>query len=200
MRTHRFCRAARRIGSRARSHAACRRGSTRLIDRVSLSAAIRIRASTASASATADGGRCASCASSACSRKNSCSPGISSRTSGCARAGSRPCSRLRPAASPRAPNQSRSFRPARPSGNNRPASPPSGRSGRLAIAWPPTAKDNCPSHSTLAYRKAPSTATRPTTMSRSSRPCKPAGVAAPARFGRDGAAAAGPGPVGKYLT
>ena len=74
-----------RIGSRARSTTACRRGSTRRIDRVSLSAAIRIRPSAVlGLGRSPTGGRWASCASVACSRKNSVSPGSSSRTSGCA--------------------------------------------------------------------------------------------------------------------
>ena len=55
--THRSVPAAWRIGSRARSTSACRRGSIRLIERVSLSAAIRIRAATFSASNSASGGR-----------------------------------------------------------------------------------------------------------------------------------------------
>ena len=50
--------------------------------RVSLSAEIRIRASAFSASKRPIGGSWASCASVACSRKNSCRPGNSSRTMG----------------------------------------------------------------------------------------------------------------------
>ena len=76
--------AGRRGGSGRASarNVACRRGSTRRIAAVSPSAEIRIRPSASWASAIADGGRWASCASSACSRKNSVRPGISSRTSG----------------------------------------------------------------------------------------------------------------------
>ncbi len=71
VKTHRPLRAAWRTGSLAFSNRDCRRGSTRLIARVSVSAAIRIRALLDMASTRALGATNVNCSSVAVSSKNS---------------------------------------------------------------------------------------------------------------------------------